>query len=93
MLAEIKSSQVLAQNFVQQSLLNGDEAEVRRFLVDNNKGPVFQITKSRTICLMDATGSMAERIAEVQELRTDDVPESIRESSQQVRASQRACSG
>ena len=32
---------------------------VRRFLVDNNKGPVFQITKSRTICLMDATGSMA----------------------------------
>ena len=56
--AEIKSSHVLAQNFVQ-SLLNGDEAEVRRFLVDNNKGPVFQITKSRTICLMDATGSMA----------------------------------
>ena len=55
--AEIKDGHVLAQNFVQ-SLLNGDEAEVRRFLVENNQGPVFQLTKSRTICLMDATGSM-----------------------------------
>jgi len=41
-------------------LYAGKAPEVKKFLFDYNKGPVFIISSvSKTICLMDATGSMS----------------------------------
>lgn len=59
--AEIKSDHACAQTFAG-NLANVDMclAEVKAFLIEENRSPyVGEETTSRTICLMDATGSMS----------------------------------
>ncbi|CAF4513141.1 unnamed protein product, partial [Rotaria sp. Silwood2] len=53
---QAKERHKTARDFLS-SLHSGDIDSIRKFLVKENKG-VENISKSRTVCLMDATGSM-----------------------------------
>ena len=55
--AEIKKDHYRSQEFIN-NLKNRKLKEIIRFLVEQNYTPYSEQGKSRTICLMDATGSM-----------------------------------
>jgi len=57
-IAELRAEHGLALQFLEK-LRAGDSEHVRKFLVLHNTGPSMDV-QSRTICLMDATGSMSK---------------------------------
>ena len=56
---EIKSDHQKAQSFVRH-LIDGQLSNVKEYLVSQNMSPYCEEVCSRTICLMDATGSMSK---------------------------------
>jgi hypothetical protein len=59
---EIKRDHVKSMSFVA-SLLKNDQKAAMDYLFSQNKGPVIQAGTNRTICLMDATGSMSNLLS------------------------------
>jgi hypothetical protein len=59
---EIKRDHVKSMAFVA-SLLKNDQKSAMDYLFSQNKGPVVQAGTNRTICLMDATGSMSNLLS------------------------------
>ncbi|CAF0944002.1 unnamed protein product [Brachionus calyciflorus] len=60
----VQSDHKISENFLDE-LFKENLDYVKNFLIEKNKGSVLEIKRSKTICLMDATGSMGHLLDQV----------------------------